>query len=258
MQVRSTSRSLARSALALCLLGGTCGLVSSAQEATPPTAPPSAPIQVDRVVAVVNDRAILSSDLTEEMKASVLEPNPSASNESAQDALQRLISRALIRQQIREQDIQSTLPTPDEVSARVTALRKELPICIREQCATDDGWKKFMAAHGLTQDRVEAYLRNRLIILRFIEIRFRQGIQISQEEISDYYKSTLLPQYPAGQTAPPIAEVSPRIEEILLQQKVSALFSGWLDNLRKQGDIEVLDPSLEASTNPHNSGPGAP
>ncbi len=255
---RATNRSLFRTALALCLLGGAYARVCGAQEPTPPGAPSSTPVQIDRVVAVVNDRAILSSDLTEEMRASVLEPNSSSSSESAQDALQRLISRALIRQQIREQDIQSTMPTPDEVSARVAALRKELPICIREQCATDAGWKKFLAAHGLTQDRVEAYLRNRLIILRFIEIRFRQGIQISPEEIADYYKNTLLPQYPAGQTAPPVAEVSPRIEEILLQQKVSALFSGWLDNLRKQGDIEVLDPSLEASTNPHNSGPGAP
>jgi len=258
MPRRAANRTIVRSALALCLLSGACASVSSAQEPTPPASPASTPVEIDRVVAVVNDRAILSSDLTEEMRASVLEPNPSTTNENAEDALQRLISRALIRQQIREQDIQSTMPTRDEVSARVAALRKELPICIRERCATDEGWKKFLAAHGLTQDRVEAYLRNRLIILRFIEIRFRQGIQISQEEIADYYKGSLLPQYPAGQAPPPITEVSPRIEEILLQQKVSALFSGWLDNLRKQGDIEVLDPTLEASTNSHNSGPGAP
>ena len=177
-----------------------------------------AAVQIDRVIAVVNDRAILASDLTEEMRAAVLEPNGNSKAETPQDALERLISRALIRQQIREEDVQAAMPTADEVAARVAALRKELPICIREQCATEAGWKNFLETHGLTQPRVESYLRNRLVILRFIEIRFRQGIQISQEEIGDYYKSTLLPQYPAGQTAPPLEEVSPRIEEILLQQ----------------------------------------
>jgi hypothetical protein len=39
--------------------------------------------------------------------------------------------------------------------------------------------------------------------------------------------------------------VAPRIEEILLQKQVNALFDDWLRNLRKQGDIEVLDPELE-------------
>jgi peptidyl-prolyl cis-trans isomerase SurA len=218
----------------------------------------SSPVQIDRVVAVVNDRAILASDLTEEMRAAVLEPNGGSKAETPQDALERLISRALIRQQIREEDVQAAMPTPDEVAARVAAMRKELPICIREQCATDAGWKSFLESHGLTQPRVESYLRNRLVILRFIEVRFRQGVQISQEEIADYYKNTLLPQYPAGQTAPPLEEVSPRIEEILLQQKVSAMFSGWLDNMRKQGDIEVLDPTLEAAAHPPTSGAGAP
>jgi hypothetical protein len=38
--------------------------------------------------------------------------------------------------------------------------------------------------------------------------------------------------------------VAPRIEEILLQQQVNTLFDDWLANLRKEGDVEVLDPSL--------------
>jgi hypothetical protein len=56
-----------------------------------------------------------------------------------------------------------------------------------------------------------------------------------------------LPQYKLGETVPPLEQVSPRIEEILLQQHVNVLFDEWLTNLRKQGDIEILDPSLETS-----------
>ena len=47
-----------------------------------------------------------------------------------------------------------------------------------------------------------------------------------------------------GEAIPPLEQVSGRIEEILLQQQVNVLFDQWLTNLRKQGDVEVLDPAL--------------
>ena len=95
----------------------------------------------------------------------------------------------------------------------------------------------------LTPERVEAYLRYRLEILRFIEQRFRQGIQISPQQIETYYHDTLLPQYAPGETIPPLEQVAPRIQEILLQQQVNVLFDNWLTNLRQQGDVEVLTDS---------------
>jgi len=159
-------------------------------------------------------------------------------------ALDQLISRALIEQQIRREDAQAAEPKPEEVNARLAEIRKELPACVRLNCATDDGWKAFLAAHELTPERVSAYLRYRLEILRFIELRFRPGIRIAPKEIEAYYRGTLMPKYTPGEAVPPLEKVSPRIEEILLQQQVTAMFDEWLTNLRKQGDVEVLDPSF--------------
>ena len=64
-------------------------------------------------------------------------------------------------------------------------------------------------------------------------------------------QETLLPQYPAGEKPPPLQQVSSRIEEILLQQQVNTMFDSWLANLRKQGQIEVLDPALETADAEH-------
>jgi peptidyl-prolyl cis-trans isomerase SurA len=223
---------------------------------------PSAPVVLDRVVAVVNGRAILSSDVQEEILLSVLEPNETeGAKDSPQEALQRLISRSLIRQQIREEDARSIEPTKADVQERLLQIRRQLPICVRENCSTDGGWNVFLVAHGLTQARVEIYLRSRMQILRFIEMRFRQGIQISQDEIEAYYRNTLLPQYQTGQSGkntPPLDQVAPRIQEILLQQQVSAMFDGWLDSLRKQGEVEILDPSLETAGNLSQGGATSP
>jgi peptidyl-prolyl cis-trans isomerase SurA len=214
-------------------------------------------VALDSVVAVVNGQVILSSDIDDDVQLSVLDPSPGTEGTlTRQHALEELISRMLIQQQIRQEDLPAIRPKAAEVSARIEAMRNQLPVCVRAHCSTDAGWAAFLAAHDLTQYRVEAYVRNRMEILRFIEERFRQGIQISEQQIETYYYDTLAPQYPVGTSVPPLKEVSARIEEILLEQQVNELFGNWLENLRTQGDVEILDPSLEAAqaANGHGSG----
>jgi hypothetical protein len=214
----------------------------------------SSAVVLDRVVAVVNSRIVLQSEVDDEIRLSVLEPNQAGQQTlTPQQALEHLISRALIEQQIRQEAAEAVEAEPSELAARLSELRRELPACVHADCASDAGWRAFLASHGLTVERVEAYLRYRLEILTFIEQHFRQGIHISPEEIETYYRQTLVPQYAPGEGPPPLGEVSGRIGEILLEQQVNALFDDWLKNLREQGDVEVLDPALE---NPSSSEKG--
>jgi peptidyl-prolyl cis-trans isomerase SurA len=217
---------------------------------------PSTPVVIDRVVAVVNNRPILLSDLNDEMRLSVLEPGTTGDKPDPRSALERLVSRTLIQQQIRREEEQAADPSAKQVSDRIQELRRQLPACLRADCASNAGWDRFLTENGLTQDEVNAYMRLRLEILNFIEDRFQQGIRISQEEIENYYNKTLLPQYPAGQPKPTLESVSHRIEEVLLQEKVNTLFGAWLDNLRRQGDVEILDPALESPNLPSSNDEG--
>jgi hypothetical protein len=222
-----------------------CLLVLRVLAQAPVTA---SPVVIDRVEAVVNRHVILSSDIDEEIRLSVLDPVRGGMGALTRKvALDQLISRTFIEQQIRREDEQAAEPQPSEVAARLAEIRKELPACVRENCASDDGWKNFLAAHDLTTERVEAYLRYRLEILGFIEERFRPGIHITPQDTETYYRDKLLPQYGPGEAIPSLERVSPRIEEILLQQQVNVLFDEWLTNLRKQGDVEVLDPALQTN-----------
>lgn len=234
---------LARRTAALALLAAAAAALGQSQPPGPSTK------VLDRVVAVVNNRPILWSDITNEMRFAILDPEQAnGSTPTPKRALQQLISRALIRQQIRQEDATAAQPSNEEVQARVNELRKELPACVRMNCATDTGWQKFLTTNGLTAELVERYLRLRLEILRFIEMRFREGIRISHEETEAYYRDKLVPQYAKGARVPPLRDVAPRIEEILLEEQVNVLFGNWLDNLRKQGDVEVLDPALESGS----------
>ncbi len=209
----------------------------------------SSAVVLDRVVALVNSRIILQSEVEEEIRLSVLEPDQDGEEIlTPQRALEHLISRALIEQQIRQETPESAEPTESEVAARLSELRRLLPACVHVDCASDAGWQAFMASHGLTAEQVETYLRHRLEILNLIEQRFRQGIQISPEEIETYYRQVLAPQYAPGETPPPLAQVTDRISEILLEQQVNALLDDWLKSLREQGDVEILDPALEPAS----------
>ena len=212
--------------------------------------PGSPPIVLDRVVAVVNFQPVLWSDITNEMRFAVLDPQEANGTLTPQRALEQLISRTLIQQQIRQEDASAAVPTDNEVRARINEVRRELPACVQMNCATGPGWKAFLNKNGLTAEQIEIYLRLRLEILRFIEIRFRQGIRISPQEIEAYYRDKLVPQYPKGSQIPPLGAVTSRIEEILLEERVNVMFGNWLDNLRKQGDVEVLDASLDPGAQP--------
>lgn len=207
----------------------------------------SSPVVLDKVVAVVNKRAILASDIEDEISLSVLDATKMGEGQlTRQRALEELISRTLVEQQIREGEAEAAEPIPTEVDARVADLRTQLPACVHYNCATESGWKAFLKDHGLTQQRVRNYIRYRMEILNFIEQRFRPGIRISRQEIETYYRDTLVPQYRQGETIPSLDAVAPRIEEILLEQQVNSYFDQWLNNLRSQGNVEILDPDLES------------
>jgi peptidyl-prolyl cis-trans isomerase SurA len=201
--------------------------------------PPNA-VVLDHVVAVINGSVILESDVQEEMRYGVLQPftvNPARN--TPQRALQRLIDRALILQQM-EAAQTATPPAPEEIQQRLKELRAVIPDCAQFHCNTEAGWQAFLKAHGLTEKEVDKHWKERMMILSFIQSRFGSGVRVTPQEIADYYHKTLVPQF-HGQTPPPLATVSSRIQEILLQQRVSSLLLEWLQSLKSEGSVSILD-----------------
>lgn len=197
---------------------------------------------VDRIVAIVNGELILDSDVDQERRFAALLPYGEASGAYDRDAaVARLINRELILQQ-------SRLQPGDEISMAAAAkdldvLRKSLPSCKEYHCETQAGWDRFLATEGFTEQSLTKLWRDRMEVLAFIELRFRMGVKITPKEIETYYEETMLPQYAAQHVAPPpVKAIASRIQEVLLQQQVSSLLSDWLESLRAQGSVVVLQP----------------
>lgn len=198
---------------------------------------------LDRVVAVVNGDLILESDVDEEMRFEEIQPYGAIDeNHTREVTVRRLIDRLLILQQA---DLEPETTISDkELDAQLMTLRKDIPECKQDHCETDAGWEKYINAHGFTPEEFRKRWRERMELLRFIEVRFRNGIQISDEDIKSYYEKTMLPEYAERHVAPPKLEtISPRIEEVLLQQQVGNLLRDWLTSLRAQGRVRIMRPS---------------
>jgi hypothetical protein len=224
-----------------------------AQSSPPPASESAAqqqPVVLDSVIAVVNGDVLLRSDLQTEMDLSAIQPLSLPGGKGLeQRAARRLINRTLIVQQMTNQGMLGEV-TEDDVQKDLAELRKQIPACVRYQCQTAEGWARFLRDHNLTPDEVDRLWHVRMQILRFIDARFRSGIRISSAEIEDYYNKTFAPQFRAENATPPtLASVTSRIEEVLLQQRVTALLQDWLKSLRDQGNIVILDPALGKSHN---------
>jgi parvulin-like peptidyl-prolyl isomerase len=206
--------------------------------------------QLDRVVAVVNGDLILDSDVDQDLRLDELEPYGASSagktaGELRTTAIERLINRDLILQQAK---LQPGYEIGDAaVKTELDALRKNIPACKEYHCETQAGWDKLLATYGFTEASLLERWRQRMTVLAFIEQRFRLGIKVSPAEIQTYYTQTLLPQYAERHAvAPPVAAISDRIQEVLLQQRVSSLLNDWLQSLRAQGSIVLLHPGEDA------------
>jgi peptidyl-prolyl cis-trans isomerase SurA len=235
---------------AIALLAG-AALAQTPSPQAPPPAPssPSAerPVELDHVVAQIGPNVLLQSDVEQEMHFSALEPLQVLPGQNTPGlALRRLIDRTLILEQMEQQDQPTTTPAP-EVQESLADARKQIPACTKFHCQTPQGWNAFLRANNLTREGVDERWSERMAILRFIDLRFRSGIRITQEQIAAYYQNTLVPALAKDhQKAPPLADVSARIQEILLQQQVSGLFQDWLSSLRDQGNVRIVDQAYGA------------
>jgi hypothetical protein len=205
-----------------------------------PSVKPAGGVVADQVIGVVNGDLILESDVNEERRFEAFEPFTSPGSFSRDRAISRLIDRTLILQQAKLQPDQ--VVTTEQAEAQLAMLRKDLPAC-KSVCETDAGWQKFVTEHGFTMPELVQRWQQRMEILKFIETRFRAGIEITPAQIKDYYQKNMLPEYAKVKATPPKLDViSDRIQEVLLEQQVSSLLSDWLTSLKAEGNVRIMRP----------------
>jgi parvulin-like peptidyl-prolyl isomerase len=190
---------------------------------------------IERIVATVNGRAILQSDWEEAICYETFMEGRSLDKLTVDDrqaTLDRLIDQELLRQQVHSSNPRQT--SQQQVEQRIQEIRKLYPAA-----ATAQGWRATLERYGLNEPELERRIAQQLELTRLIEARLLPSIQIDSRSIEIYYKETLIPQIrKSGGKQVSLAEVSPKIKEVLTQQKMNDLLVAWLRSLRADSRIQ--------------------
>ncbi len=194
---------------------------------------------VDRIVATVNGHVILQSDWEDALcyEAFVAgRPLDQITAEDRKGALDRLIDQELLREQMQSSDFQhATVP---QVESRIAEVRNQYP-----EAGTNSAWQALLVRYGLTESELKNRVGLELDLLRLVDARLRPSVQIDSNSIESYYNRELLPQLrEKGAREAPLSEVTPKIRELLTQQKMNQLLTAWLQNLRASSEIRTQAP----------------
>lgn len=189
---------------------------------------------VESIVATVNKRPLLASELDDELRFEALEqarPLTSLTPADAKAALDRLVEQELLRQQMQS----FALPSQKEVDTRIQSIRALFP-----QAASEEGWLSVLREYGMSASRLNELVSAQLQTLHFIDFRLRPSARVSRIEVETYYREKLVPQVQAaGATPDPYAAVSAKIQELLTQRKLDELLVNWMNSLRTQSEIRI-------------------
>jgi hypothetical protein len=193
---------------------------------------------IDQILTLVNDDIITRVDLLWSIAMDPQAPDPGGpvSSDLLARKLDVMIDERLISQEAAR--VPSTDITRDEVDKKKAELIKSFPSEVQ--------FRERIGSVGLTPQKLEELLRQRILIDRFVDFRFRSFILITDPEIKKYYDEVLVPKVRAGgQVAPPLDD--PKIRDLIIknlkEEKVDAEITRWLASARQRADVvQIAEP----------------
>lgn len=189
---------------------------------------------VDRIVAVVNDEVITLTDVDISYRFGLFEDlQGSQGDETRRRILDRMIDQKLVVQL---------------ASESVSVGEEELEMSLSDvvQRTDPDIAGAALLQFGLDWDDLKSYLREKLSFQKVISQRFSRRIIVSIDEIEKHYEQVYVPSQREKNLSPqPMIEVLDQIERDLRREKVEDQVREWIDNLKRQANIQIKYHDIE-------------
>lgn len=185
---------------------------------------------IDRIAIVVRNSIIKDSDVNRDIRVTdFLNGRPLNFSASARkEAADRLIAQALIRREIRLGDYpMATLQDADE---QLDSLESER---FKTQAALDRALERY----GLTELDLRTQFQWQLTVLRFIDLRFKPAVMVTDQEADAYYReheAELRHDHPKQS----LDELKSDARDVIVGERVNKLFFDWLNQQR--GDTKIV------------------
>jgi parvulin-like peptidyl-prolyl isomerase len=191
---------------------------------------------VDRVIASIGNDAITQSDAEDEYRLErFLEgesPEALPATAELKAARDRLIDQRLLLLEAETEG--GELPDlPEQAGKLLDQTRKRFP--------DELAYQRALQSLGMDEQTLLRRLALQVVTLRLIDQRLRPAAWVEQKEIETYYQNVFVPQHErrAAGPPPPLEDVAAQIREILVQQKIDALLTAWLNELRSSHQVKI-------------------
>lgn len=186
---------------------------------------------VDRVVAVVDDEPILSSDVDRVIRLGLVEVGEDETEaELRARVLQRLVEQRLRMHAVDRYGFQR-VPI-DLVDEQIEAI-----------AARFDGEEAFedrLTALGMDREDLRQLVTDQLQVLIYVEELLGARVFVGLEEIRAYYDEKLVPRLEkAGEPVPPLDEVREEIRTVLREEQINRELERWTEELRRESDVVI-------------------
>jgi len=196
---------------------------------------------IDRIVAVVNNQIITLTDLELEERFYRLDHQLQSSNKDdpaeekaiQRELVERMIERLLLSEQVL--GFPGSKIKDEEIETQLDALQAKWGGAnLLDQVLTQS---------HTTREELKEHLRWQLLVLKYVDNRFRQFAVIDPAEITTYYQKMLIPEleHKGIRQFPPQAEVEAKIREILTEEKVNQAIDEWLASLKETANIHIFE-----------------
>ena len=191
---------------------------------------------IDEIAITVGNQAITASEIDQEIRLSSLlnSKPPELSLEARRDAADRLIEQALIR---REMSFGSY--------PRIPIAQVDQAIANTEQAHGGAAQlDTLLMRDRLTRKELHDYLQWQLTLLKFIDLRFRPAVQVSDEDVATYIKEHVAVKPAPDGSTPGLRELHDQIEQKLTAERVDTQLDDWIKRSRARTTVRYLNVTL--------------
>jgi len=196
-------------------------------------------VVLDRIAVVVGKRVIKTSDIDRELRVTAfLNREPlNLKRDARKKAVDRLVDQQIIRNEIATGEYpRASESDADKLLNQIRASRF---------AGTEARLTSELGRYGLSEAQLRDHLLWQLTVLRFIDERFRPGVQLSDDDVRKYYDehaAELARQYPQDHS---FAAIEPKIREKLEGEEINRQFEAWLSAARGRTYIEYHDEATQ-------------
>jgi len=196
-----------------------------------PVAPARAEI-IDRIAVSLDNSVITASDIDREIRVTAF---LNGSKFDLSPAVKRATAERLVEQRLIRRELEITHFSMPEASAAVPQFLQFR----KTQFPSDENFQRALQDAGITEQDVKDELQWQLTLLAFVDVRFRPGVQVTEQELRDYFEMVVRP---AAQAAHPgeavrMEDYHDKMEETLTGNHADQEMDVWLKDARKRTEI---------------------